>query len=116
MPEKPEHHEEDNIWVGERIRTLRRDGKLSQTDLAVMIGDANYQKYISNYENGVDHMPIAVFFAIMEALRASPIDLLPPRLYGKNRNVFDDYMTLNAEHQEAVSELIHAPLKAENKS
>ena len=115
MPEKPPHHEEDNQWVSEQIRRLRKQRDMTQIELAEEIGDTDYQKYISNYENGIDHMPIPVFFAIIEALRASPSDLIPPRLYGENRNVFDDYLSLNEEHQEAVKVLVRTLLKAEGK-
>lgn len=115
MPEKPPHHEEDNQWVGEQIRRLRKQRDMTQMELAEEIGDTDYQKYISNYENGIDHMPIPVFFAIIQALRASPSDLIPPRLYGENQNVFDDYLSLNEEHQEAVRVLVRTLLKAEGK-
>ena len=115
MPEKPEHHEEDNLWVGEQIRIYRKKAGLTQMALADKVGDVGYQKYISDYEHGIDHMPIPVFFAIIEALHVSPSDILPPRLYGKNRNVFDEYLSLNEEHREAVRLLIQSLLKAEGK-
>ena len=48
MPERPPHHEEDNQWVGEQIRKLRKRRDMTQMELAGEIGDTDYQKYISN--------------------------------------------------------------------
>ena len=116
MPEKPEHQDEDNLWVAERLREARKRRKMTQAELAEALGDPAYQKHISFYENGVDHMPIPVFFAIIEVLHISPSEILPPRLYGKNRNVFDEYLLLNETHQEAVKTLVHNLLEAEGKA
>jgi len=115
MPEKPPHYEEDNQWIAEQIFHHRKKMGLTQTDLATEIGDPRYQKYISDYENGVDHMPISILFALMEALHASPIVMLPPRLYGDERAVFEKFLLLTPEHREAVKFMIDTMLKAEGK-
>ena len=115
MPEKPPHHEEDNQWIAEQILQHRKKMGMTQTDLATEIGDPRYQKYISDYENGVDHMPISILFALMEALHASPIVMLPPRLYGDERAVSEKFLLLTPEHREAVKFMIDTMLKAEGK-
>ena len=116
MPERPPHHEEDNQWVGEQIRKFRKLRDMTQTELAEAIGDPRYQKYVSDYENGSDHMPIPVFFAIIEALGASPTDLTPPRLYREELEVFEKFRRLNPEHRDMVKSMIETMLKAEGKT
>lgn len=89
---------------------------MSQTELAIKIGDPRYQKYISDYENGADHMPVPVFFAIIEALQASVTDLIPPRLYGEELDVFGKFQRLNPEHKDMVKSMIDTTLQAEGKN
>lgn len=115
MPTKPIHHDEDNEWVGGQIRTFRKNAKMTQTDLAKGIGDPRYQKYISEYENGQDHMPVSVYFAIIEALQANPSEMLPPRLFEENLATMEKLRKLNQENQDTIKALVDTMLKAEGK-
>lgn len=113
MPKDPLHKKEDNLWVGEQIKNLRKKNDKTQVNVSEAMGDPAYQKYLSGYENGVDHMPIPVFFAIIEALDASPLELIPPRLFGEDYDVFTVYKSLNKAHQEAARAFIQKLKEAE---
>ena len=116
MPERPKHSEEDNIWLGNQLRMLRKRAGKSQRDVAGAIGDVRYQKYISDYENGIDHMPVSVFFALMEIFHAAPSEMLPPRLYGEELLMFEKLLQLNDEHRSMIGSLIQTMLQAEDKN
>ena len=88
MPKKPIHHDEDDQWSDGQIRAFSKNAKMTQADLANGIGGRRYQKYISGYEDGQDHMPVSVYFAIIEALKAAPGEMLPPRLFDKKVKIF----------------------------
>ena len=115
MPEKPIHHDEDNQWISGRLKLFRKRKGMTQTERAEAVGDAKYQKHISFYENGRNHMPVTLLFDIIEQLQVSPTEILPPRLYQEHGSVFDDYLRLDENHQEMIRGLIHDLLKAEGK-
>lgn len=115
MPEKPIHHDEDNQWISGRLKLFRKRKGMTQTELAEAVGDAKYQKHISFYENGRNHMPVTLLFDIIEQLQVSPTEILPPRLYQEHGSVFDDYLRLDENHQEMIRGLIHDLLKADGK-
>ena len=115
MPKKPIHHDEDNQWISERLRTIRKQKGVTQMGLATGVGDPRYQKHISLYENGHDHMPVTLLIDLIEQLGVTPTEVLPPRLYQEHSSVFDEYLQLGAEHQETIRGLIHDMLKAEAK-
>lgn len=115
MPIKPIHHDEDSQWISERLKAIRKQKGVTQAGLANAVGDPNYQKHISLYENGHDHMPVTLLIDIIERLGATPTEVLPPRLYQEHSSVFDEYLRLDTKHQETIRGLVNDMLKAEDK-
>ncbi len=70
--------EADKITVGDNIRIEREAQKLSQDELADMLGTT--RKMVSRYENGAQEMGINTFIQYCDALKVKPERLLPERL------------------------------------
>ncbi len=60
--------------IGKAIGRIRRQQKLSQIDLAVLVGID--RAYLSEIENGRRNVSINILFAIADALDVSIIELL----------------------------------------
>ena len=63
--------------VGEKIRLCREAQKLSQDDLANLMGSS--RKMVSRHENGEQEMGIVTFFQYCDALNVTPDVLIPDR-------------------------------------
>lgn len=61
--------------TGEKIRLARKARRMSQDDLADILGTD--RETISKYENGVHEMGITTFIQIARALEMNPAELLP---------------------------------------
>lgn len=62
------------VQLGNRIKKLRIEKKLSQTKLAYRIGKT--ESSVRKYESGLTEPPLSVLYAIAEILDASIFDLL----------------------------------------
>ena len=58
----------------DRMRAVRKDLKLSQTEIAAQIGID--QRQYSEYERGVHEMPIRYLIAFLKVTGADPRDIL----------------------------------------
>lgn len=70
---------------GHDIQRLRRQRKLSQTDLARLIdpsGDRLSRSSIANIENGKQRVALHLLLDFARALRVDPRDLIPPQPSG----------------------------------
>ena len=63
------------LTTGENIKKLRRLQKLSQEDLAALIGI--HRNNLSKIETGKVNIPLITLFKIAQALKTSSQDLLP---------------------------------------
>jgi len=73
----------DHYAVGEKIRRRREELKLSQDDLADMLGSS--RKMVSLYENGAREMGINTFIQYCDALSIPPEELFPERFQTHER-------------------------------
>ena len=94
--------------IGKRIRKYREDRKLSQKDLADMIGVSNSS--ISNWEKGINRPDADMLADLCRALKVSPSELLDVRLStdelnDQERKVIQAYRT-KTELQQAVNILL----------
>ena len=94
--------------IGKRIRKYREDRKLSQKDLADMIGVSNSR--ISNWEKGINRPDADMLADLGRALKVSPSELLDVRLStdelnDQERKVIQAYRT-KTELQQAVNILL----------
>ncbi len=94
--------------IGKRIRKYREDRKLSQKDLADMIGVSNSR--ISNWEKGINRPDADMLADLCRALKVSPSELLDVRLStdelnDQERKVIQAYRT-KTELQQAVNILL----------
>ncbi len=69
---------EDLIEIGDNIKRLRKKRKLSQEKLAEKLC-AKFT-VISRYERGTSEMGVLTLIRLMEALEASPDQILPERI------------------------------------
>ena len=68
-------HGETMDNIGQRVRTLRRERKLSQCELAALVGVR--QSAISNIEKGRNRPSFKLLLRLRDALRVAPGDLFP---------------------------------------
>ena len=79
VPERVvQKQEADKITVGNNIRIEREAQKLSQDELADMLGTT--RKMVSRYETGAQEMGINTFIQYCDALKVKPERLFPERL------------------------------------
>lgn len=64
----------NRYMLGERIYESRKKRKLTQSDLAEMVGISN--TYLSHIENGSKNMSMDTFIDIVNALGVTPDELL----------------------------------------
>ncbi len=64
-----------NVFIGRRIKALRKRAGLSQSQLAEAIG-VTYQQ-VQKYEKGSTALTVERLYQIAEALSVSPLDFLP---------------------------------------
>lgn len=67
--------EQNNLQIGQRIKAKREELKLSQEELANMIGSKN-RSTVSNYENGARTFTQAQIMMFAKALNTSPAYLM----------------------------------------
>lgn len=67
----------DLVEVGNRIRQIRKEKRMTQQELADQIGIAD--KHLSRLEMGVTNMKLDTFFTVAAALGVSPNDISPKR-------------------------------------
>lgn len=94
--------------IGKRIRKYREDRKLSQKDLADMIGVSNSR--ISNWEKGINRPDADIIADLCRVLQISPSELLDvhlstDELNDQERKVIQAYR-IKTELQEAVNILL----------
>ena len=94
--------------IGTRIRKYREERKLSQKDLANLIGISNSR--ISNWEQGVNRPDADMLADICRALNVSPSELLDvhlceDELTDKERKIIQSYRT-KTDLQKAVDILL----------
>lgn len=65
----------DMVQIGQRIKELRTEHKLSQTDLAKEIGIA--QNTLSQYENGIVKAGIEIIVKLAQIFKTSTDYILP---------------------------------------
>jgi len=86
------------MTIYERIKILREDRKLSQTELADKCGYSSRQM-ISRIESGIVDLPLSKVNAIADALDVSAAYLAG---YSEGQEMLDAYYTLNEEGQEKL--------------
>ena len=94
--------------IGNRIRKYREDRKLSQIQLAELIGVSNSR--VSNWEQGINRPDADILAELCRALQVSPSELLDVRLStdelnDQERKVIQAYRT-KTELQQAVNILL----------
>ena len=94
--------------IGNRIRKYREDRKLSQKELAELIGVSNSR--VSNWEQGINRPDANILAEICRALQVSPSELLDVHLIDEEiteqeRTVLRAYRT-KPELQQAVNILL----------
>lgn len=94
--------------IGKRIRKYREDRKLSQKDLADMIGVSNSR--ISNWEKGINRPDADIIADLCRVLQISPSELLDvhlstDELNDQERKVIQAYR-IKTELQEAINILL----------
>ncbi len=94
-----------NVFIGDRIRTRRKDVGLTQADLASAIG-LTYQM-IQKYERGVSNITVPLLFRIADALDEDVVTFLPVPL------PFPDTTRFDPEIRAAFDLLIRALAKYE---
>ena len=76
-----EREERDKYEIGDKIRNRREELKLSQDQLADIVGTS--RKAVSRYETGDREMGITFFTQYADALEINPAKLLPDRFQNK---------------------------------
>lgn len=71
-------------WVGSRIKTIRKENKLFQEDLAKQLGLSRAS--IVNIEKGRQTPPLFTYWKIAEILKVEPSEILPT----KNEHMLPD--------------------------
>lgn len=94
--------------IGNRIRKYREDRKLSQKQLAELIGVSNSR--VSNWEQGINRPDADILAEICRALQVSPSELLDVHLMDgeiteQERKVLQSYRA-KPELQQAVNILL----------
>ena len=94
--------------IGDRIRKYRIERKLSQKELAQLIGVSNSR--VSNWEQGINRPDVDLLADICRALRVSPSELLDVHLCEdeiseQERKVIQAYRA-KSELQQAVNILL----------
>lgn len=94
--------------IGNRIRKYREDRKLSQKQLAELIGVSNSR--VSNWEQGINRPDADILAEICRALQVSPSELLDVHLMDgeiteQERKVLQSYRS-KPELQQAVNILL----------
>lgn len=103
------------VYIGGRIAAIRKMQKLTQSDLAKMIGMA--PSTVSHWEIASVQIPVAMIYAVAQVLHISVSDLLPPETWptDPSRIVVDEHMSSivaayqsNEKLRWAIDALLHA--------
>ncbi|HCR3557536.1 TPA: helix-turn-helix transcriptional regulator [Morganella morganii] len=71
----PRRNQELNTYVGQRIKALRNSLGMSESQLAQLIDTTT--KKITNYESGLESIPVHALFIISHVFNVSVTELLP---------------------------------------
>lgn len=122
MPRPPKHVVLPRREIGERLRTLRQQRRITQVELARMLG--THQASVSQVERGIRGLTLQQAVKLARALRVSPDKLLgigklnggPPeprneKLMRRIRRIEQ----LSAEQQDAVVKILDGFLDAQGR-
>ena len=103
----------DLVEVGNLIRQIRKEHRMTQQELADQIGIAD--KHLSRLEMGLTTMKLDTFFTVATALGVSTIDISPKRFSLKQpqsalAGLVEKYDQLNDSQKQIVCETMNALL------
>ena len=102
------------ISLGERIKTIRKNKKISQNALAERIEQS--QTFISYIENGSKIMSLETFVAIANELNISADDLLTDSLKVSSKAYDQEIVSIFSDCSESEMKLLLDSMKAIKKS
>lgn len=106
-------YEEENVFIGSKIKTYRKKRKWTQDDLAKRVDVKN--NTISAYERGQISIPRSKLVEIAKALDAKLTDLLPVENTGDTISEYiqEAKSELDADQLELFNELLKKTLSLE---
>ena len=91
------------MTIYDRIKMLREDREMTQSDLAKKVGYTSRQM-ICRIEQGIVDLPLSKVEAIADALNVSAVYLAG---YSEEQELIDAFYELNAEGKEKIREYAH---------
>ena len=81
MPQTTKYYRQDDFLkkVGEKVRSVRTEKGLTQSDLAFKCNDKDYSQ-INRLELGKINFSVSYLYLIATALEVKPSDLLPSEM------------------------------------
>ena len=97
-------NDDDKRVIGEKIRVAREAARLSQGDLADIMGTSSNVVY--RHENGTREMGVGAFFQYADALHLDPVALFPDRYKEKTADGRRELASITAGLDDADIEVL----------